>query len=163
MIDDPYLSMAAGAQALRRRTERQALGLGGALGVAAEPYPHQLATVRRILGDTRIRHLISDEVGLGKTVEALMVLNALRLQDPDHSAVIVAPDRLIDQWQSECWTRCHVQATVVDDSGEAEGRVQLVRPQSLVSGVYVLDPQRTTLLLVDEPQTMPVEIGRAHV
>ena len=156
MIDDPYLSMAAGAQALRRRTERQALGLGGALGVAAEPYPHQLATVRRILGDTRIRHLISDEVGLGKTVEALMVLNALRLQDPDHSAVIVAPDRLIDQWQSECWTRCHVQATVVDDSGEAEGRVQLVRPQSLVSGVYVLDPQRTTLLLVDEPQTMPV-------
>jgi ATP-dependent helicase HepA len=156
MIDDPYLAMAAGAQALRRRVERQALGLGGALGVAAEPYPHQLATARRILGDTRIRHLIADEVGLGKTVEALMVLNALRLQDPDHSAVIVAPDRLIDQWQSECWTRCHVQATVVDDSGETEGRVQLVRPQSLVSGAYALDPLKTTLLLVDEPQTMPV-------
>ena len=156
MIDDPYLAMAAGAQALRRRIERQALGLGGALGVAAEPYPHQLATVRRILGDTRIRHLIADEVGLGKTVEALMVLNALRLQDSNHSAVIVAPDRLIDQWQSECWTRCHVQATVVDDSGETEGRVQLIRPQSLVSGAYVLDPLNTTLLLVDEPQTMPV-------
>jgi ATP-dependent helicase HepA len=128
MIDDPYLALAAGAQALRRRVERQALGLGGALGVAAEPYPHQLATVRRIVGDTRVRHLIADEVGLGKTVEALMVLNVLRLQDPNHSAVIVAPDRLIDQWQSECWTRCHVQATVVDDSGESEGRVQLVRP-----------------------------------
>ena len=156
MMDDHYLAMAAGAQALRRRVERQALGLGGALGVAAEPYPHQLATVRRILGDTRIRHLIADEVGLGKTVEALMVLNALRLQDPDHSAVIVAPDRLIDQWQSECWTRCHIQATVVDDSGEAEGRVQIIRPQSLVSGAYILDPVKTTQLLVDEPQTMPV-------
>jgi ATP-dependent helicase HepA len=156
MIDDPYLAMAAGAQALRRRIERQALGLGGALGVAAEPYPHQLATVRRILGDTRIRHLIADEVGLGKTVEALMVLNALRLQDTNHSTVIVAPDRLIDQWQSECWTRCHVQASVFDDNGEPDGRVQLVRPQSLISGTYSLDPVRSTLLIVDEPQTMPV-------
>ena len=156
MIDDPYLAMAVGAQALRRRIERQSLGMGGALGVAAEPYPHQLATVRRILGDTVIRHLVADEVGLGKTVEALMVLNALRLQDPDHSAVIVAPDRLIDQWQSECWTRCHIQATGVDSSEETKGRVQLVRPQSLISGTYVLDPMTTTLLLVDEPQTMPV-------
>jgi len=157
MIDDPYLAMAVGAQALRRRAERQALGLGGALGVAAEPYPHQLSTVRRILGDTRIRHLISDEVGLGKTVEALMVLNALRIQDPDHSAVIVAPDRLIDQWQSECWTRCHIQATVVDAGREENGgRVQLVRPQSLVTGAFVLNPVSTSLLLVDEPQTMSV-------
>lgn len=155
MIDDPYLAMAVGAQALRRRIERQTFGLGGALGVAAEPYPHQLSTVRRILGDTRIRHLIADEVGLGKTVEALMVLNALRLQDPDHSTVIVAPDRLIDQWQSECWTRCHIQATVVDAGEEEGGRVQLVRPQSLVTGVFVLNPTSTSLLLVDEPQTMP--------
>ena len=156
MMNDPYLAMAAGAQALRRRTERQALGLGGALGVAAEPYPHQIATVRRILGDTRIRHLIADEVGLGKTVEALMVLNALRLQDPNHSTVIVAPDRLIDQWQSECWTRCHIQVTVFDETREAEGRVRLVRPQSLMSGAYLLDPSSTNLLLVDELQTMPV-------
>jgi hypothetical protein len=34
MIDDPYLAMAVGAQALRRRIERQSLGMGGALGVA---------------------------------------------------------------------------------------------------------------------------------
>lgn len=88
-----------------------------------------------------------------------MVLNALRVQDPDHSAVIVAPDRLIDQWQSECWTRCHIQATVVDDGGDAKGRVQLVRPQSLVSGAYTLDPFTTTLLLVDELQTMPVAVA----
>ena len=158
MMDDPYLALTAGAQAIRRLVERETLGLGGVLGVAAEPYPHQLATARRILTDTRIRHLIADEVGLGKTVQALMILNALRIQEPLHSTVIVAPDRLIGQWQSECWTRCHVQASVFESEGGGEHRVRLVRPQSLQSGTFVLDPATTDLLVVDELQTMPVAV-----
>lgn len=156
MIEDPYIALAVFAQAQRREAERHAFGLGGVLGVAAEPYPHQLATAARILGDVRVRHLIADEVGLGKTVQALMVLNALRLQQPNHSAVIVAPDRLIEQWQSECWTRCHVQASVFEDAGIEDARVRLVRPQSLASGTFSLNVETTDLLLVDEPQTMPI-------
>ena len=158
MADDLYQILGAFTQALRRRAEASASGLGGALGVAAEPYPHQLATVARVLGDTMIRHLISDEVGLGKTVQALMILNALRLQNLNHAAVIVAPDRLISQWQNECWTRCHIQPSVFEDEDAApDARVRLVRPQSLVSGTFVPDPDRYDLLLVDEPQTIPVQ------
>lgn len=158
MADDLYQILAAYTQALRRRAEASATGLNGALGVAAEPYPHQIATVARVLGDTTIRHLISDEVGLGKTVQALMILNALRLRNPRHAAVIVAPDRLISQWQKECWTRCHVQPSVFEDEDAApDARVRLVRPQSLVSGAFVPDPDQYELLLVDEPQTMPVQ------
>jgi ATP-dependent helicase HepA len=158
MANDLYQILAASTQALRRRAEAYASGLGGALGVAAEPYPHQIATVARVLGDTTIRHLISDEVGLGKTVQALMILNALRLQNPMHAAIIVAPDRLISQWQNECWNRCHVQPSVFEDEGTApDARVRLVRPQSLVSGAFVPDPDQYDLLLVDEPQTMSVQ------
>lgn len=156
MGNDLYQILAASTQALRRRAEASASGLGGALGVAAEPYPHQIATVARVLGDTEIRHLISDEVGLGKTIQALMILNALRLQNPAHRTVIVTPDRLIKQWQSECWTRCHVQPSVFEDeNGAPDTRVRLVRPQSLMSGTFTLHPDQYDLLLVDEPQTMP--------
>ncbi|MCA1791490.1 MAG: hypothetical protein LC667_17075, partial [Thioalkalivibrio sp.] len=81
---DYYLRFVNSIQAQRRRVAALDIGLGGALGVAANPLPHQIATVRRILGDSHIRHLISDEVGLGKTVQALMVVNALRWQDPTH-------------------------------------------------------------------------------
>ena len=161
MSDDLYLTLAAGAQAVRRLVERQGLGIGGALGVAAEPYPHQLATVSRILGDTRIRHLIADEVGLGKTVQALMVLNALRIQNPGHSAVVLAPGRLIQQWQDECWTRAHIEATVFEAEEPGGGGVRLVRDQSLVSGAFSLDPVATDLLIVDEPQTMPAAVMAA--
>lgn len=64
---DHYLRFVNCVQALRRRVSALDIGLGGALGVAADPLPYQIATVRRVLGNAHIRHLISDEVGLGKT------------------------------------------------------------------------------------------------
>jgi ATP-dependent helicase HepA len=159
MIDDPYRCLVAGAQAARRRVEGLGLAIGGALGVAAEPYPHQIAAVRRILTDTRVRHLISDEVGLGKTVQALMVLNALRYQNAALRAVILVPDRLVGQWHTECWTRGHTRAAIVEEPSELdEPYVKIVRPQSLQSGAFQLDPDEFDLLIVDEPQIMPVEV-----
>lgn len=159
MHDDPFRNLAVSVQALRRRVEALALGIGGALGVAADPYPHQIATVRRILTDTTVRHLIADEVGLGKTVQALMVLNALRWQNRRHRAVILVPDRLVRQWQDECWTRCHCKAAVVGEhDDDAEAFVRIVRPQSLQSGVFQLRPGVFDLLIVDEPQTMPASV-----
>lgn len=158
---DEYRILAAAAQAARRKVEALTLAVGGALGVAAEPYPHQVATVRRILSDTRVRHLIADEVGLGKTVQALMVLNALRWQNPRHKAVILVPDRLVSQWLSECWTRCHCVAAVVGGDREedrSEAFVRVVRPQSVQSGEFRLAPDEFDLLVVDEPQTMPMSV-----
>ncbi|MGO7205875.1 hypothetical protein ACCT30_32725, partial [Rhizobium ruizarguesonis] len=81
---DHYLRFVNCVQALRRRTEALTIAMGGALGVAADPLPHQLASARRVLSDTDVRHLLSDEVGLGKTVQALMIVNALRWQYPKH-------------------------------------------------------------------------------
>lgn len=162
MFDDPYLSLTIGIQALRRKVEALGPAIGGALGVAAEPYPHQLATVRRILADTTIRHLISDEVGLGKTVQALMVLNALRYQNPNHKTVIVVPDRLVRQWLDECWTRAHIEATVFgEDADDSDTMVRIVRPQSIVSGQFNLDPAAFDLLIVDEPQLLPDKAMRS--
>lgn len=161
MLDDPYICLTIGVQALRRKVEALGPALGGALGVAAEPYPHQLATVRRILSDTSVRHLISDEVGLGKTVQALMILSALRYQNPAHKAVIVVPDRLVRQWLDECWARAHIEATVFGEGVDNKDTVvRIVRPQSIQSGEFSLDPTAFDLLIVDEPQLLPVAAMR---
>lgn len=160
-INDVFLTFASGAQALRRRAEAATWGLGGALGVAAEPYPHQLATVHRILTDIRIRHLVADEVGLGKTVQAIMVINALRWQDPGHRTLIVAPDRLIGQWQAELWTRGHVRASVIsaeDGERDHDPSVLLLRPRDIQSNPAIIDPLAHNLLIVDEPQSIPLEV-----
>jgi len=162
---DHYLRFVNGVQALRRRVSALDVSLGGALGVAADPLPHQIATVRRVLGDSHIRHLISDEVGLGKTVQALMIVNALRWQHPGHRTLVIAPDNLLSQWQEECWIRGHVMpaiaGTIAAGTQEELSPVTLARPRDLMirpgQGTRTLtaDPEVFDLLIVDEPQTMP--------
>lgn len=161
---DQYLRFINGLQALRRKTSALGIGLGGALGAAADPLPHQLATVRRVLGDSHIRHLLSDEVGLGKTVQALMIINALRWQDPSHRTLVIAPDNLLSQWQEEAWIRGHVMPAIagtIDASDDETSPITLARPRDLMtrSGqearTISADPTVFDLLIVDEPQTMP--------
>lgn len=149
-----YLDLAMGVQAVRRSVEREVGGLGGATGVAAVPYPHQLANVQRILTDTRIRHLIADEVGLGKTIQALMVLNALRIQSPDHRTLILVPENLAPQWWKECRARGHI--VPVDEPPPEEGtgaHVRLVYYEQLGSALEI-DPNLYDLLIVDEIQRL---------
>lgn len=169
MLHDPYHAAVHAIAALRRLAERDDGALLGALGIAAEPLPHQIATVRRILTATEIRHLIADGVGLGKTVQALMIVNALRLADPRHRTLIVAPQHLLSQWDEELRTRAHVEP-VWSDRGDGDGRrrgpVELISPALLLaSGLLGLDPRaedrRHDLLILDEPQSYTVEQRRA--
>ena len=52
----------------------------------------------RLYGDDATRRfLLADEVGLGKTVQTLMILNALRLQNPRHRALILVPDPFFNE------------------------------------------------------------------
>src|SRR5207245_1171143 len=57
-------------------------GMTGLLSSRIELYPHQVEVARRILQDPVQRYLLSDEVGLGKTVEAGIVLRQFLLDDP---------------------------------------------------------------------------------
>ena len=136
--------MVHGVQALRRRVERDRSALLGALGVAAEPLPHQLANVRRILEAPEIRHLIADGVGLGKTVQTLMILNVLRLANPDHRTILVAPDHLLEQWTREVTVRGHVRPCFVHtaEAGSENASIFLVKPSDLLDETSLLRDAR---------------------
>jgi len=62
------------------------------------PLPHQLYALSRAMFDDRIRYLLADEVGLGKTIEAGLVFRELKLRRLVKRAVVVAPKRLVPQW-----------------------------------------------------------------
>lgn len=149
-MTDPYIDLCLGVQAVRRRIEREVAGLGGATGVAAAPYPHQLANVQRILSDCRIRHLIADEVGLGKTVQTLMILNALRLQNPRHRALILVPDNIAPQWLIECQTRGHFTPLGRAPEDEESGAHVRLAYYDQLGSVTEIDPNVYDLLVVDE-------------
>ncbi len=68
-------------------------------GVAA--YSHQIETVRKVLKQFFGRVLLADEVGLGKTVEAGMVLKEYTLRGLVDSALVLVPAGLVGQWGEE--------------------------------------------------------------
>ncbi|MCB1745317.1 MAG: DEAD/DEAH box helicase family protein, partial [Gammaproteobacteria bacterium] len=161
MTRNPYVDLCLSVQAVRRYFESMRTPLAPAVGVAAALYTHQVANVLRVLTDVRVRHLLADEVGLGKTVQALMVLNALRSQRPRLQALIVVPDRLVPQWRDEIMSRAHTAP--FDEEGrdvleggqyirlawEAQLRMTnpVGQPRLTLSDI---DPGRFDVLVVDE-------------
>ncbi|MGY2129387.1 protein DpdE [Blastococcus sp. SYSU DS0617] len=83
------------------RQRAAARGMRGALSSAIELHDHQLETAWRILQDPVQRYLLADEVGLGKTIEAGIVLRQLLLDNPELSVQLVLPPFLIGQWRHE--------------------------------------------------------------
>lgn len=75
------------------------------LGARVRPLGHQIAAVCRVLHDRSQRYILADEVGLGKTIEAGLILQALWHEDPEMSVLIVAPGAMIRQWQREMYLR----------------------------------------------------------
>lgn len=65
------------------------------------PLPHQLYALNRAMSRDRIRYLLADEVGLGKTIEAGLILRELKLRGMIRRILVVAPKGLVRQWQAE--------------------------------------------------------------
>lgn len=65
------------------------------------PLPHQLYALNRAMSQHRIRYLLADEVGLGKTIEAGLILRELKLRGMVKRILVVAPKGLVRQWQAE--------------------------------------------------------------
>ena len=65
------------------------------------PLPHQIRALSRAIANDRVRYLLADEVGLGKTIEAGLILRELKLRGLVKRTLIVAPKGLVSQWVSE--------------------------------------------------------------
>src|SRR5690606_17327558 len=68
---------------------------------SVRPLPHQLYALNRAMSRDRIRYLLADEVGLGKTIEAGLILRELKLRGMVRRVLVVAPKGLVRQWQAE--------------------------------------------------------------
>ena len=81
------------------------------------PLPHQIKALSRAISGERVRYLLADEVGLGKTIEAGLIMRELKLRGLVKRTLVIAPKGLVTQWVAEMQTHFHehFQLVLPDD------------------------------------------------
>ena len=99
-----------------------------------EPFPHQLAAAGRALRAMRGRAILADEVGLGKTIEAGLVLSELRARALATRVLVVTPAGLVGQWREELERKFALPTEEARPGPVAAGRDAPVVVASIAAG-----------------------------
>ena len=106
---------------VRRLWSIRESGMGSFLGGRIRLFPHQLYVAERATATHPVRWLLADEVGLGKTIEACLILNHLvhtgsstRSGQGAERCLVVVPEALTVQWLGELWRKYHHVFTLLD-------------------------------------------------
>ena len=77
------------------------------------PLPHQRYTLERAIASNDIRYMLADEVGLGKTIEAGLIIKELKTRGLIERVLVVCPKGLVTQWESEMLEKFGERFTIV--------------------------------------------------
>ncbi|MBR9904747.1 MAG: RNA polymerase-associated protein RapA [Gammaproteobacteria bacterium] len=143
----------------QRIEQHSALGFSGP---RIDLIPHQLYIANEVANRHAPRVLLADEVGLGKTIEAGLILHRLLLNGRVERALILVPDSLTHQWLVELLRRFSLNVSLLDETqSQAHGSENPFESAQLVlasQGWLFANPQRQEqvlasqfdLLIVDE-------------
>ena len=137
--------------------------------IAVEPRAYQLVPLLMALKLDPVRLLIADDVGVGKTIEALLIARELLDRGDVERTAVLCPPHLVDQWITEMEVRFHIRAAAVTarsaprlERGVPPGAsIFSVHPHTVVSLDYVKTRERRDnflqacpeLVIVDEAHT----------
>ena len=108
--DENYLRYVALLSKIKNET---AGGFLSALASGIIPLPHQLHVLNRAMETNNIRYILADEVGLGKTIEAGMIIKELKSRGLVQRVLVVCPTGLVTQWASEMQEKFHEKFHVI--------------------------------------------------
>ena len=131
-----------------------------------DPLPHQIDAVWHILRQTRIRFLIADDPGAGKTIMAGLIAKELKLRNQIERILIVTPGHLVDQWTREMKIKFKEDFTHVNRSSVKAHQWENIwnREQQLITSMdfarqddirdSIAGSHKFDLIIVDEAHKM---------
>ena len=124
----------------------------GFLGGRVDLIPHQIAIAREVSSRLAPRVLLADEVGLGKTIEACLILHRLHLTGRADRVLILLPEPLVHQWFVELLRRFNLLFAIFD-----EERCKSISGENpFLENQLILCSQD---FLLDHPERIPQAIG----
>lgn len=101
--------------------------------LAVQHYAHQIDAALRALSVMRGRALLADEVGLGKTIEAGIIMKELVVRGLVRSVLVLTPASLTEQWREELASKFHEEFTVMERVDEWDAVREASQGRWLVS------------------------------
>jgi len=102
-------------QTWQNQLKNYASGINGLTGARTSLIPHQLYIANEVANRYAPRVLLADEVGLGKTIEACMIMHQQMLRGRANRILIIVPDALIHQWLVELLRRFNCYFSIFDE------------------------------------------------
>ena len=118
------------SEAVRLDLERRADALGALFASRVYVKPHQVSVAHHVLSAAQPRFVLADEVGLGKTIEAGLVLSALLHAGLVRRCLVVAPSHLTVQWLAELFHKFNLLFTLMDPDRARDAREDSVDPDA---------------------------------
>ncbi|MBE5204094.1 RNA polymerase-associated protein RapA [Pectobacterium sp. FL60-S17] len=115
-------------RARKHQNEQARQQWGGLRGMRASLIPHQLHIAHEVGQRHAPRVLLADEVGLGKTIEAGMIIHQQLLAGRASRVLIVVPETLQHQWLVEMLRRFNLLFSLFDDERYAEAKLDSSNP-----------------------------------
>ncbi len=122
----------------------------GLLGARILLTPHQLYVATQATSVMPVRVLLADEVGLGKTIEAGLILHRLMLQHQVQRVLVIVPDALQVQWFVELLRRFCIQANLYDEDLDTSEAGVVIATHSLLEQESPVFDQQWHCVIVDE-------------
>ncbi len=124
---------------------------------------HQAEVITRVLGDENCRYILADEVGLGKTIEACVILKGLLQRYGNFKTLVIVPSSLKHQWYNELnskfWIRLISWRTLVNQIGQPFEDYGLIVSQEELEkddGLWrFVQAQQWGLMILDEAHHLP--------
>ncbi|MEL7530152.1 MAG: RNA polymerase-associated protein RapA [Bacteroidota bacterium] len=113
-VDSPQL-FALRKKTLQHDHQRRISPINGFVGGRIDLIPHQLYIAHEVSGRFAPRVLLSDEVGLGKTIEACLILHRLLVSGRIKRVLILVPESLVHQWFVEMLRRFNLWFHIFDE------------------------------------------------
>ncbi len=112
--DDPR-DFALRTRALRHDYQLSQSPLRGFVGGRMDLIPHQMYIASEVASRLKPRVLLADEVGLGKTIEAGLIMHRLHLTGRASRILVIVPEPLVNQWFVEMLRRFQLMFAIFDE------------------------------------------------
>ncbi len=136
----------------------------GFLGGRVALLPHQLYVAETVAKRSHPRVLLADEVGLGKTIEAGMIIHQMLTTERISRVLILVPDSLVYQWFVEMLRKFNLTFTTINQETPPEASVNpFIEKELIILNIGLLKGSELARKLLDEAQFDLVVVDEAHL